>query len=256
MPKEVVIIRFEGFLEKYFGWEVITEIKDSHATVVKHGNEKILLYDNIIYSKLKDNSLYTHSYWDYFIPLPALYENPKILIIGLGGGTIPYQINKLFGSKADIDVVELDKNMLKIADLFLPEKLNANIIIEDGYLYVQKFKNKYDIIMMDPFIRDNIPDQFFESKFIENVNNALKPEGILAINYVFSAIGMIRQRDFKAKLSKFFSIYTINYSFMSGNRIFICPKSLKKKQIVEKLYRDFPKDKENSFILKAYKKMG
>ena len=243
-------------MEGLFGWKILAEAKESNAMVVKRRNEKILLSHNVIYSKLRDGSLYTHSYWDYFIPLPSLYSRPRILIIGLGGGTIPYQINRLFGPSAEIDIVELDRNMLRLVDAFLPEKLHANIIIEDGYSYVQRFKGTYDIIMMDPFIRDNIPDQFFEQRFIDGASEALKPDGVLAINYVFSATGMVRQHEFKSRLGKRFRVYTVNYSLASGNRIFICSKSMAKEEMIGRIGRNFPKDRENAFILRAYRKMG
>ena len=42
--------------------------------------------------------------WDYFTPLPLLYDKPNILMIGLGGGTIVYQINKLYSRKISMDV--------------------------------------------------------------------------------------------------------------------------------------------------------
>jgi spermidine synthase len=243
-------------MEKYFGWQILLEIKESHATVVKRRGEKIFLSNNIIYSKLRDDSIYTRSYWDYFLPLPSIYDNPKVLIIGLGGGTIPFQMQKIFGKNIDIDVVELDPNMLKVVDVFLPEKLNANVTIDDGYKFVQRVRNKYDVIIMDPFINAEIPKSFFEQKFIENASKALKSNGILAINYIFSASGMARQYEFKRKLRKFFNVYVLSYSALSSNRIILCSKSMKSKAIFSKLSSNFPIDRENSFLLKPYRKMG
>ncbi len=243
-----------SFISGLFGYDKIFEAKEMGAVIVKHGNEKILLLNNAVYSKLRYNSIYTHSYWDFFAPLPALFENSRVLIIGLGGGTIPFQLGKIFGSKVTIDVVEIDKNMPKLADAFLPEKMNSNIIIEDGYSYVQKFSSFYDIIILDSFIRYEVPEKFLDGKFVDSCSKALKPNGILAINYIVEPADA-KLQSFKENVSRLFNMYTIKYSTMSGNRIFICSKTMKKEEIVERIKKNFPRDKENSFIPKVYGKM-
>jgi len=234
----------------------VLEIKESNIVVVKRRKDRVLLSDNIVYSRLKDGTIYTRSYWDYFSVLPALYSNPKILMIGLGGGTIPYQINHLFGSRAKIDVVEIDPNMVTASKAFLPGKIDANIIIEDGIAYVAKCKGEYDIIILDSFKKDNIPDPFFEEKFIENVYNALTDDGVFAINYTFSTIGVLRQHSYKAIMEKRFNVYAINLQPMLANQIFIASKRFSKEEMLELLEKGFPKDAENAFILNGYKRMG
>lgn len=249
-----VSISLSRFINGLFGYEIIFELKDIGAVIVKHGNEKILLFNNAVYSKLRYDSIYTHSYWDFFDPLPALYEKPRVLVIGLGGGTIPFQLSKIFGDSVTIDIVEIEKEMPRVADAFLPEKLRSNIIIEDGYSYVQKFSSFYDIIILDSFIRYEVPGKFLDQKFVESCNAALKPNGILAMNYIVDQSDS-KLQDFKERASKLFNIYTIKYSSMSGNRIFLCSKTMDKTEIMDKVKRNFPINRENSFIPKVYSKM-
>ncbi len=233
------------------------EIKESNIVVVKRRNDRVLLSDNIIYSMLRDGTIYTKSYWDYFSALPSLYSSPKVLLIGLGGGTIPYQMNHLFGNKVKIDAVEIDPNMVKASKAFLPGKIDANIMVEDGFTYVAKCKNKYDVIILDSFKVDSIPDPFFEEKFIENVYNALTDNGVLAINYTFKTTGLLRQHSYKATMRKRFKVYAVNlHQPMLLNQIFIASKRFSKKEIVGLIERNFPKDAENAFILECYKRMG
>ena len=120
-------------MESLFGWKVLLEIKEGRIDVVQRKDDRVVLSQNYVYSKLSDGSIYTHSYWDYFIPMAALNKRSRVLVLGLAGGTIPYQMNVLFGKRARIDAVERDRNMVRASKAFLPKRLNAKIIIGDGF---------------------------------------------------------------------------------------------------------------------------
>jgi spermidine synthase len=230
------------------------KIGGKDVVAVKKKGRRELIYDHIIHSRLYDDSIYTKQYWDYLLPLAAVFEKPKILVIGLGGGTIPFQIMKKFGNRATIDVVEIDREMVRLSKAFLPEKLEANIVIGDGYAYLSDKKAVYNVIIADPYISGEIPDEFFQNNFIENANNALKENGILGINYALTIRALSRRSDLVRKLRKAFSVYTINYPRSSGNAILVCSKKYKIDKINDRITDNFPKDGENGFLFKAYSK--
>ena len=244
----------KGLMERFFGWRVLLEIPESKITVVKRRDDRILLYTNIIYSKLSDRSIYTRSYWDYLTVLAALHRNTKALVLGLAGGTVPYQMNKLFGGRVSIDAVEVDRNMVKAMQVFLPERLRANVIIEDGYDYVKRSRKRYDLIILDMFKDLDVPRKFMGQDFIDRVYAMLDGDGVLAINYVFKHSGM-RQYGFKRRLRKRFRMYTISEPRLFGNHIFICSKKLDREEITQRISRNFKENKENSFIFKGYREM-
>ncbi len=157
------------------------------------GNMNIAV-NGITYSRIND-SKYTYSYWDYFIPLCYLYEKPRILLIGLGGGTIVRQINMEFGDSAVVDAVEIDKDMADIAKRF--STLHANVIIDDGAKYIKGLNNLYDIIILDAYENLSIPRQFMTVEFMEDAWHALRRNGILAINFTSDALpGMISLKSY------------------------------------------------------------
>ncbi len=242
---------FKGIMERFFGWGVLLEIPESKITVVKRRDDRILLYTNIIYSKLNDRSIYTHSYWDYLTVLAALRMKMRVLVLGLAGGAIPYQMNKLFGGRVSIDAVDVDKNMVKAMKVFLPEKLKANIFIKDGYDYVKKSKKKYDLVILDMFKDLDIPKKFMSQDFIDRLYAMLNDEGVLAVNYVFKHAGM-RQYGFRRRLRKRFMMYTVNEPRLFGNKIFVCAKNMSKEQLVRRIETHFKKTDENSFIFDGY----
>jgi len=123
---------------------------DANTTIERHGDKQVMKYNNVTYSMLDDNSIYTHMYWDFFLPLPLIFENPRILLIGLGGGTVPYQMKTVFNGKISMDIVEINKKMINVAGEFLKLDMSQfNIYIEDGAEFVMRKRNSYEIIIMD-----------------------------------------------------------------------------------------------------------
>src|SRR5271157_711829 len=104
--------------------EFIESFRVKHETLISNGvsiqvveNDKMRMFklDGATNSVLNKHTIYTKGYWDYFIPLVYAYKNPKILMIGLGIGTTPYQLHTLFGKGMKMDIVELDKEVVRLA---------------------------------------------------------------------------------------------------------------------------------------------
>ncbi len=222
-------------------------------SIVKTGANKELRFNNIVYSKLSEDSVYTGSYWDYFTPLPALYEEPKILMIGLGGGTIAIQFLKLFPNKnLHIDAIEISEKMIKLAkDFGLRENKKVDVINADGLEYVKKRKNVYDIIILDAYTADRIPAPFIQDEFINDCAAALTNDGILAINYALGFTAIVYLEPYLSRLRKLFKVYKITPP-MSGNMIIICSKSLDKESIKNKLLSKVKNTGDNSHVINEY----
>jgi len=79
-------------------------------------------------------------------------EPHRVLVLGLGAGTIPSYLFHKFPNTL-IDIVELLPELKDVAsDYFaMPKDERLNIIIEDGYDYIMNTKHVYDVIFMDIF---------------------------------------------------------------------------------------------------------
>ncbi len=119
----------------------------------------------------------------------ALYLNPnprKILIVGLGGGVLPTALAKLF-REAMIDVVEIDPAVVKVARQFFgfhPGQ-NVHVFEEDGRVFIKragKTDQRYDLIMLDAFDHEYIPEHLLTREFLLEVKKLLTTDGILAAN--------------------------------------------------------------------------
>ncbi len=241
-------------MQRFFGWNVLFESEDGRIAVVKRKDDRILLWYNVIYSRLKYNTLYTHSYWDYLLPIAAIQEHSNVLIMGLGGGTMPYQLKRLLDGNVTIDVVELNKEMVQASKVFLPEKLDANIIVDDATSFVKGIHGKYDAIIVDVFDRTEVPAPFQTTEFIDNAYAALKDDGVMGVNYITNEL-ILTERLFKHKLRKKFKLYTIKEPRVFGNLIFVCSKKFEKDEIISRVSKNFKENKENSHIFNGYRSM-
>lgn len=119
----------------------------------------------------------------------SLYLNPdpaRILIIGLGGGTLPMTLRDLLPD-AQINVVEIDPAVVKVARTYFNFKddTKMTVSVEDGRVFVKrqmKTDAKYDLIMLDAFEDDYIPEHMLTKEFLTEVKSLLTPDGVLAAN--------------------------------------------------------------------------
>ncbi len=239
------------FIYKLMGFKHAEEFRKGNETILVLENEgvKKVMVNGATYSLIKSD-IYTNSYWDYFIPLAGLYEKPRILMIGLGAGTVVYQINNVFPA-ANIDVVEIDSGMAEIAKRLNP-KMRANVIIGDGAAYVEKVKRAYDLLILDAYKGIEIPGVFMQDKFIIDARSALKETGIMAINYARSVSRFAELQEYVAKLKTEFDVYIVRAKPTTENVILICANGTSDKELLEGVKRGMSWDSRNSFLLRSY----
>jgi len=125
-----------------------------------------------------------YSLWDYsfFFPNAAsIYpEKSDALILGLGGGTLYKQFERL---KFNIDVVELDERIRDVAFKYFAVDKKANIVIDDARHYLMTSDKKYDVITFDLFLSETPPSHLLTVECFERVNELLNEKGMLMINF-------------------------------------------------------------------------
>ena len=239
-----------SLMRKIFG------IKEPDFNILDEEDKKELRYGIITYSRLfKGGKIYTNAYWDFFAPLPSLYPSPRVLMIGLGGGTILFQFKRLYGNKVSLSAVEIDQRVAELYRKFMADsEIDAEIIIADGAKYLETHRG-YDIIILDAYIADYIPKPFLTDKFVENAYAALNKEGVLAINYAMSIKDMLYFNSYMGKLEKRFNVYRVSSSILSGNTIIVCSKGIKKAEMIDRIKRNFDTKFGGEHVLRAYENM-
>jgi spermidine synthase len=116
-----------------------------------------------------------------------LDPNPKrILMLGLGGGTLPMALDEVLPD-AHQDVIEIDPAVTRVArDFFgFAPSERVRVIAEDGRVFVKRAVQKgerYDLVMLDAFNGDYIPEHLMTREFLREVRSLLTEGGVLAAN--------------------------------------------------------------------------
>jgi spermidine synthase len=154
--------------------------------------------------------------------LGALFVKPEpqsVLIIGLGGGTIPRALREVV-PQARIDVVEIDPAVVKVARRYfdLGNSNALNVIEADGRVLVKRAlreQKRYDLIMLDAFDHEYIPEHLLTREFLQEVKSLLTPGGVLAANTFSSS------RLYDHESTTYASVFPQFFNLKRENRVII-----------------------------------
>lgn len=155
---------------------------------VYEDEESIMLSTNVLFGvqsvKMKNKKL-TSFYYDYALAAPvmvnAMDEQKDILVLGLGTGTFATQCKQFFNNP-NVDGVEIDGEIVKLAKDYFDLPSSINTYIEDGRAYINRINKKYDVIMVDAYQDITIPFQMSSIEFFTKVKEHLKEDGIMVVN--------------------------------------------------------------------------
>ena len=114
----------------------------------------------------------------------------KILIIGLGGGSIAKKYNHEFPS-IELDVAEIDPEVIQVAKkyFFFQEGKNVRVHAQDGRLFLMRAPKKYDIVLLDAYYADAVPFHLTTREFFQIADSKLTSKGAVVINMIGSVTG-------------------------------------------------------------------
>ena len=113
------------------------------------------------------------------------FDNVKhVLILGLGGGSVISSLRKKFDFNGYIQAVDIDEKIIAIAknDFNICTSHNLTISKYDAYKFVKKNNKKHDLIIIDLFINNEVPDQFYSAIFCENISKLVNENGYFIFN--------------------------------------------------------------------------
>ncbi|MCO4799955.1 MAG: fused MFS/spermidine synthase [Colwelliaceae bacterium] len=135
----------------------------------------------------------------------------KILIVGLGGGTMSNTLHQLY-PQALIENVEIDPSVIKVArqyfGFFENDKVTSKV--QDGRIFVKRAamkKQKYDWIILDAFNGDYIPEHLLTKEFLQETKTLLSKNGVLSANtFSVSDLYAHESATYKAVFGDFFNV--------------------------------------------------
>lgn len=113
----------------------------------------------------------------------------EVLVLGLGLGSIPWLLERTFGCSFRYTAVELDAEVIRLAQKYSLSRLSApiEVIQADAYAFMLQNQAQYDLICMDIFLDDTVPTLFESTAFLTALKAALSPSGLLLYNRLYQS---------------------------------------------------------------------
>lgn len=191
------------YLRTYLGLFQISAIADIDTTynrilirdvVLNEKESRVFMTDRLgIQSAIykNDKSELATEYLRAFAGITqSLPRSKHALIVGGAGFVFPaHFVSKDLGEK--IDVVEIDPAMAEIAKkyFYFKDMENLHVYTDDARNFIQKTKNKYDLIFLDAFNSIAPPHHLTTDTFIKTIASKLSKDGTLVVNLVTSISG-------------------------------------------------------------------
>lgn len=108
----------------------------------------------------------------------------EILLLGLGGGCVIHSLEKDYNFTGNITAIEIDPTVIEIAknEFNITSNKHLKIIESDAFDFVQTAKDKYDLIIIDLYIDNLVPEQFYSIDFWNAMIPLLSSDGIILFN--------------------------------------------------------------------------
>lgn len=108
----------------------------------------------------------------------------RVLVLGLGLGSIPLLLQKHLGQTFDCTAVEIDEAVIGLASNYGLPAITApvEVVCADAGAYLAQTTNKFDLICMDVFLDDVVPEDFEQQAFLQDMKDSLAPNGFILYN--------------------------------------------------------------------------
>jgi len=185
-------------------------------TVSDEGSIRYLKLDNYWQSARDRQSprRTVFAYADYMhLPLVFVAQPRRMMLIGLGGGTIPARYVADYASVV-VTVAEIDPAVVATARDYFGVAAGSRLHIDarDGRLHLRLASEPQDVILTDAYLKDTIPFHLATREFFLLARSRLAPGGLVASN-IIGALDGPDSRLFRAIYRTVRSVFRTVYVF-------------------------------------------
>lgn len=108
----------------------------------------------------------------------------RVLILGLGLGSVIYILEKILHYKLDYTAVEVDPEICRLCSKYTLDDVDSfvEVIPSEAMSFLEIHEEKYDMIIMDIFQSSVIPKKFQTIEFLNTLKERLNDKGICLYN--------------------------------------------------------------------------
>ncbi|MEY3051742.1 MAG: hypothetical protein RLY31_1527 [Bacteroidota bacterium] len=187
--------------------------------LVLHKGEYRLSTSHAVYS----HGIHYTNFRQYFKRHATLLpEAPfSLLVLGFGLGSVPLILERLHGRTFTCTGVERDPAIAAWATRFTLPRLRTQVelIVSDALDFLTGNRRRFDLLVVDIFIDDQIPKPFLEEGFLRQLKTALSVSGLVLYNCLY-----LESQDQKATNRFFEQVFQAvfpegNLAIVAGNAI-------------------------------------
>lgn len=212
---------------------------------------------NNISQTIMDRNNPNESLWNYVDVLMYNINNysngKKALLLGMGGGTVYKQ---LISNGYEVDIVEIDARIEKLAKEYFYIDKAVEVIIDDARHYIRTTNKKYDVIIYDLYHSETPPVHLMTKEAFADIQHQLTDNGMLVVNFY----GFISGSKGRAARSLYTTLKHTNFDIHliatdgeehQRNLLFMCGKNeLKaKQQIIHKMIYEMDMNFDDALLL-------
>lgn len=204
-----VIYNTEGLL----GQLTVIDYPRSNKDSINEAHSRWLYVNRIsqtMYDSLADESKGQEKYFTYVYRisdyLKSFPKNSKVLLLGLGGGSLVKQLTEQGFS---VEVCELDKRIAYVARHYFYINKDVKITVDDARHFIKTCSQKYDVIIFDTFKGEDPPNHVFTIESLAETKKLLHKDGIIFVNsmgYIDDKIGKAMRSIYKTFLAADFKV--------------------------------------------------
>jgi len=155
------------------------------------------------------------------VALAAVEKPKRILMVGLGGGSIPNFLHKHYPD-THIDVVDIDPVVVEVAKKYFGfrEDKTLRVHVADGRAFIEKCKKPYDIIFLDAYGADDIPYALATREFLQAVRKAVTGKGVVVTNLMDRSSNRLYDSMIRTYIDVFDEVHVVDVR-NSGNVILL-----------------------------------
>jgi predicted O-methyltransferase YrrM len=165
----------------------------------------------------------------YLRPAALAAEIPEatasVLIVGMGGGGFTRYLRHRF-PEATIDAVEIDAEVIEVSRRFFQITAGPRLHIHqaDGAEYLQRLSvvpgGRYDLIFLDAYDGDRIPEPLTTDRFLASVHRQLRDQGL-----VISNVGKDDLKTYQARFERMFPACARMRTWLDENAVLVGSKT-------------------------------
>lgn len=161
---------------------------ESHSSTINPALHLLLVKGRL--QLCTDNSIYSFedqydNFYKVFEKMIATgWDYSTVLILGFAMGSIPKMLEDNFNLDLEYTGIEIDDVIIDLVSEYVLSNLSSSIqlINSDAAIFIDINQESFDLICVDLFLDDVIPDQFRHVDFIKKLKEKLTPTGCLLYN--------------------------------------------------------------------------